>query len=69
MCRFALRAACACALAVFCVMNAQAQLVFGTTTPTGTNGGAFYLNVTTHEVTTMWNSTANKKVNGFQRTP
>ena len=44
---------------------ARAQLVFGTTTTTTTNGAAFYMDVTTQQVTTLWNSAANKKVNGI----
>ncbi|HEY1380235.1 MAG TPA: PEP-CTERM sorting domain-containing protein [Gemmataceae bacterium] len=43
---------------------AHAQLVFGSTTPTTTNPAAIYLDVTTGQTTTLWNSAANKKVNG-----
>jgi hypothetical protein len=43
----------------------SAQLVFGTTTTTTTNPAAVYLNVTTGQTTTLWNSIANKKVNGL----
>ena len=45
--------------------SASAQLVFGTTTPTTTNPSAVYLDVTTGATTTLWNSAANKKVNGI----
>lgn len=44
--------------------SAQAQLIFGTTTPTTTNPAAVYLDVTTGNTTTLWNSASNKKVNG-----
>lgn len=57
------------ALIVICLAGAaptaSAQLVFGTTTPTTTNGAAFYMDVNTHAITTLWNSAANKKVNGM----
>lgn len=43
----------------------SAQLVFGTTTPTTSNPAAVYLNVTTGVTTTLWNSVAQKKVNGM----
>lgn len=45
--------------------TASAQLVFGSTTPTTTNPAAIYLDVTTGQTTTLWNSVANKKVNGL----
>ncbi len=49
--------------------SASAQLVFGTTTTTTTNPAAVYLNVTTGQTTTLWNSAANKKVNGLAADP
>jgi hypothetical protein len=52
------------ALALSFDSAAHAQLVFGSTTPTTTNPAAIYLDVTTGQTTTMWNSAANKKVNG-----
>jgi hypothetical protein len=58
---------CACAGAAFCIVTASranAQLVFGTTTPTTTNPSAIYLDVNTGTTTVLWNSAANKKVNG-----
>ena len=64
-----LRHACAGAVLAACASTASAQLVFGTTTPTTTNGSAFYLDVTTGTVTTLWNSAANKKVNGLAADP
>lgn len=45
------------------------QLVFGTTTTTTTNPAAIYLDVTTGQTTTLWNSAANKKVNGLAADP
>src|SRR3954470_21686946 len=45
--------------------TASAQLVFGSTTTTTNNPAAFYLNVETGQVTALWNSAANKKVNGL----
>ncbi len=48
---------------------ASAQLVFGTTTTSTANGACFYLDVTTNQVTTLWNSAANKKVNGLAADP
>jgi len=45
--------------------GASAQLVFGTTTPTTTNPSAIYLDVASGTTTTLWNSAANKKVNGL----
>jgi hypothetical protein len=47
------------------VSTASAQLVFGSTTTNTANPAAFYLNVTTGQVTTLWNSATNKKVNGL----
>lgn len=49
--------------------SASAQLVVGTTSTATTNGAAFYLDVNTSAVTTLWNSAANKKVNGFAADP
>src|SRR4051794_30930171 len=43
---------------------AHAPLLFGATSPTTTNPAAIYLDVTTGQATTLWNSAANKKVNG-----
>ncbi|MES1227394.1 MAG: hypothetical protein ABUL72_01915, partial [Armatimonadota bacterium] len=48
-----------------CAASASAQLVVGTTTPTTTNGSAFYLDPNTPPAQTLWNSAANKKVNGL----
>src|SRR4051795_7183196 len=56
---------CACAGAFTMIAaDARAQLVFGTTTPTTTNPSAVYLDVNTGTTTVLWNSAANKKVNG-----
>jgi hypothetical protein len=52
-----------------CASSAHAQLVIGTTTTTTTNGAAFYIDVNTMQVTTLWNSAANKKVNGIASDP
>jgi hypothetical protein len=60
---------CGCAIAAAGASNASAQLVFGSTTTTTSNGAAFYLNVTTGSFTTLWNSAANKKVNGLAADP
>jgi hypothetical protein len=59
----------ACALLAACGSTAHAQLVIGTTTPTTSNGAAFYYDLTTNTVTTLWNSAANKKVNGIASDP
>src|SRR5262245_3804467 len=55
-----------CALAS-CLLHsaAYAQLVFGSTTTSTSNPCAIYLDVTTNQLTTLWNSAANKKVNGL----
>ncbi len=45
--------------------SASAQLVFGTTTPTTSNPAAVYLDLSTGNTTTLWNSASNKKVNGI----
>ncbi|MFO0861435.1 MAG: hypothetical protein U0570_12850 [Phycisphaerales bacterium] len=45
--------------------QASAQLVFGTTSAVTTNPAAVYLNVSNGATTTLWNSAANKKVNGL----
>lgn len=45
--------------------GASAQLVFGTTTPTTSNPSAIYLDINTGTTTTLWNSAAQKKVNGL----
>src|SRR4051812_4100864 len=56
---------CACAGAFTMIAaDARAQLVFGTTSPTTTNPSAIYLDVNTGTTTVLWNSAANKKVNG-----
>ncbi len=60
---------CACAWLAAAASTASAQLVFGTTTAATTNGSAFYLDVNTSQVTTLWNSAANKKVNGLAADP
>src|ERR1700709_971050 len=58
-----------CALVILLLTGAgstaSAQLVFGSTTTSTNNPAAFYLNVATGQVTTLWNSAANKKVNGL----
>ena len=64
-----MRSLCACALLAACASTASAQLVFGSTTPTTTNGCAFYYDVTTGQTTTLWNSASNKKVNGLAADP
>lgn len=51
------------------VQTASAQLVFGTTTTNTSNPSAIYLNVTTGQTTTLWNSASNKKVNGLAADP
>lgn len=61
----ALAPALAPALAMFCASGAHAQLVFGTTTSNTANSGAFYLDVNTNQVTTLWNTSTNHKVNGM----
>jgi len=58
-----------CVVIGFATASAFGQLVLGTTTPTTTNGAAFYLNVDTLQVTTLWNSATNKKVNGMAYDP
>jgi hypothetical protein len=57
------RFVCGCALLALSTSSASAQLVFGSTTSTG-NPAAMYLDVSTQQVTTLWNSASNKKVNG-----
>ena len=49
--------------------TANAQLVVGTTTPTTTNAAAFYINMDTLVATPLWNSAAQKKVNGLAADP
>ena len=57
---------CAIAVAAFDPSRAEAQLVFGTTTiPSTGNGAAFYMDVQTQAITTLWNSANDKKVNGM----
>lgn len=48
---------------------ASAQLVFGTTSTSTANPCAVYVDVTTGQTTTLWNSAANKKVNGLTADP
>lgn len=60
---------CACALLAACASSASAQLVFGTTTTSTSNPAAMYLDVDTMQVTTLWNSAAQKKVNGMAADP
>ncbi|CAN5675081.1 hypothetical protein BH09PLA1_BH09PLA1_27440 [soil metagenome] len=56
---------CACAVvAGLIVSRASAQLVVGSTTTTTSNPAAVYIDLTTGVQTTLWNSVANKKVNG-----
>jgi len=65
--RFSLIGA-ACAGALACLLpaaTASAQLVFGTTTTSTSNPAVIYLDVTTGETTTLWNSAARKKANGL----
>lgn len=68
MSKIDIRALGPCALLLL-ASQASAQLVFGSTTPNTANGCAFYLDVTTNTVTTLWNSAANKKVNGMAADP
>jgi hypothetical protein len=56
---------CACALFSVITTDANGQLVFGSTTTSTSNPCAMYLDVSNNQVTTLWNSAANKKVNGF----
>jgi hypothetical protein len=60
---------CACALLAACASSASAQLVFGSTTTSTSNPCAMYLDVNTGQLTTLWNSMAQKKVNGFAADP
>src|SRR5436190_20565616 len=55
---------CACALIALFSIDAKAQLVFGSTSTTTTNPCGIYLDVATNTFTTLWNSAANKKING-----
>lgn len=52
-------------MAAVVASGASAQLVFGTTSPTTTNPAAVYLDINSGTTTTLWNSAANKKVNGL----
>ncbi len=52
-------------LLAVCVSRAPAQLVFGSTTTSTSNACAMYLDVNTLQVTTLWNSAAQKKINGL----
>jgi len=54
-----------CALLAAYAVPAWAQLVFGSTSTNTSNPCAMYLNVDTQEVTTLWNSQAQKKCNGM----
>lgn len=49
--------------------RSSAQLVVGSTTTTTTNPCAVYIDITTGVQTTLWNSAANKKVNGAATDP
>ena len=60
---------CACALLVWGAPSASAQLVFGSTTASTSNACAMYVDVNTLQVTTLWNSASNKKVNGLASDP
>ena len=60
-----LRLACAFSLLSGGVSTASAQLVFGSTTTNTSNPAAVYLDVTTGQTTTLWNSATNRKVNGL----
>ena len=64
-----LSALCAGALVAACCSSASAQLVVGTTSTATTNGACFYIDVNTNAVSTLWNSAANKKVNGLAADP
>jgi len=44
---------------------ASAQLVIGTTSTATSNGAAFYIDLNTLTASPLWNSAANKKVNGL----
>jgi len=59
----------AVALLAFGASQASGQLVIGTTTPTTSNGAAFYIDVNALTAQTLWNSAANKKVNGLAADP
>jgi hypothetical protein len=59
------RFVCVCALLAAFASSASAQLVFGSTTTSTANPCAMYLDVDTQQVTTLWNSASNKKVNGL----
>ena len=56
-------------LLVITATSASAQLIVGTTTTTTSNGAAFYIDVQTLQATTLWNSAAQKKVNGLASDP
>lgn len=61
------RISCACALAAGLLLSssdAMAQLVVGSTTTNTSNPAAIYIDVVSGTQTTLWNSAANKKVNG-----
>ena len=59
------RAACVAVLLAAATSSASGQLVFGSTTTNTANPAAIYLDVTTGQTTTLWNSASNKKVNGL----
>jgi hypothetical protein len=61
---FRIAALAATLLLLLDVATARAQLVFGSTTTSTSNPCAFYLDVTSGVTTTLWNSVANRKVNG-----
>lgn len=53
------------AMAAVVASGASAQLVFGTTTSNTSNPSAIYLDVASGTTTVLWNSAAQKKVNGL----
>lgn len=63
--KLALNLSGACAALALVAAPASAQLIVGTTTTATTNGCAFYYDVTAATTTTLWNSVAQKKVNGL----
>lgn len=54
----------ACAAAAVSAQSASAQLIVGGTSTSTSNPAAVYVDVTTGVQTTLWNSAAQKKVNG-----
>lgn len=51
------------------VPRASAQLIVGTTSTITSNGAAYYIDVTALTATKLWNSAAQKKVNGLAADP